>query len=413
MNLYIFNQTRRHGSMYGVGSYIRELTVALKDTTIKISVVTLTSEKPQIQSEEIEGIQYWYFPTPIQWMENSPEQWALYYRNIVYLLRLHIKDKNGLIFHINYMECKPLADALKIFFDCKTVLVVHYLRSVMTLSGNINQLRKIISQSDKPKNTEEIAAKESFLREMELLQSRAVDKIICLSNHTFDMLYQDYQIEKRKMTVIYNGLSDMKKPESDIRLLRKKWHVSSEEKIILFVGRLNDAKGLGYLTKAFRKLLDEFPNSRLMIAGNGNYDTYLQDTKDICTKITFTGFLYKEELCELYQIADIGVVSSLFETFGYVAVEMMMFGLPVVSTATSGLNEVVADSCGLKTPVTILPDRMEIDIPLLSEKILYLLQHPIKAKQMGLNGRTRYLERYSIPAFKRNMFDFYYSLLNN
>ncbi|MDR2774162.1 MAG: glycosyltransferase [Tannerella sp.] len=49
-------------------------------------------------------------------------------------------------------------------------------------------------------------------------------------------------------------------------------------------------------------------------------------------------------------MADVGVVPSLFEPFGYVAVEMMMHRLPVVVTATSGMNEVMDDTCGLKVP---------------------------------------------------------------
>jgi glycosyltransferase involved in cell wall biosynthesis len=107
---------------------------------------------------------------------------------------------------------------------------------------------------------------------------------------------------------------------------------------------------------------------RLIIAGSGNYDTCLQEAKDSCTKITFTGLLAKDKLYELYRIADIGVVPSLFESFGYVTVEMMMHGLPLVATSTSGLNEVVDESCGLKVPLTELPDRVDIDISLLAQK---------------------------------------------
>ena len=50
MNLYIFNQTRR-GAVFGVGTYINELVVALKDHDINICVVNLISEKPQIISK--------------------------------------------------------------------------------------------------------------------------------------------------------------------------------------------------------------------------------------------------------------------------------------------------------------------------------------------------------------------------
>ena len=207
MKLYIFNETRP-AAVFGVGTYIRELTAALQNTPINVCLINLWSEKYQIQLEEKEGIRYWYFPAPIpgQRTTDYQKQRELYFRNVVYLIQLLIEDKKDLIFHLNYMECKPLADALKAVFDCKIVLVVHYLNSIMTLLGNISLFRRIISQPDEPTDIVEKSAKISFQEEKEMLQS--VDKIICLASHTFDLLHQDYQIEKEKMVVIPNGLSD-------------------------------------------------------------------------------------------------------------------------------------------------------------------------------------------------------------
>lgn len=65
MNLYIFDETRR-GAVFGVGTYIQELNIALKNSDINICVVHLISTKPQIQIEEIDGIKHLYFPAPIQ-----------------------------------------------------------------------------------------------------------------------------------------------------------------------------------------------------------------------------------------------------------------------------------------------------------------------------------------------------------
>jgi hypothetical protein len=127
MNLYIFNQTRR-GAEYGVGTYIRELTVTLKDSDIHVFVVNLTSDKPQIQTEEIDGIKHWYFPSVLsdQRTASNEKQWELYYRNVVYLLQLHIKDKKDLIFHLNFFESGKLAGELKNVFDCRIVTVAHF-----------------------------------------------------------------------------------------------------------------------------------------------------------------------------------------------------------------------------------------------------------------------------------------------
>ena len=98
----------------------------------------------------------------------------------------------------------------------------------------------------------------------------------------------------------------------------------------------------------------------MWIVGDGDYKDCFEEANPIFSQVTFTGFLDRASLLELYRVADVGVVPSLFEPFGYVPVEMMMHGLPVVATATSGLDEVVDDSCGLKVPLAVSADRVEI-----------------------------------------------------
>jgi type 1 glutamine amidotransferase len=225
-----------------------------------------------------------------------------------------------------------------------------------------------------------------------------------------EILCRDYGVDVTKISVIPNGLRDVADTTPNTKLLRKKWNISPREKIIFFAGRIDEVKGVIYLIKAFREVLKKIQGCRLILAGSGDYDLCFQEAKDICPKITFTGLLDKKDLNEIYQIADVGVVPSLFEPFGYVAVEMMIHGLPLVATATSGLNEVADESCGLKVPITVLPDSVEIDAALLSEKILYLLQHPAEAKQMGQKGRERYLKNYSSDIFRKNMLQVYKSI---
>ncbi len=425
MNLYIFNQTRR-GAIYGVGTYIRELTVALKDSDINVCVVNLTSEKPQIQTEEIDGIRHWHFPSTIsdQRTTDNQKQWELYFRNVVYLLRLHIKDKKDLIFQLNYHQSGCLAEELKNAFTCKIVSVAHFSGWGFTVYDNLPRLRNILNEEHPDSFGKNL--QKSF--EEEKSYYTKADCIICLSNYMQEILCWDYGLDATKISVISNGLEDngelkienltkrSHEPKasngelSDKDTLRKKWNILHQEKIIFFAGRIDEVKGVSFLIKAFREVLKEIPNCRLLISGSGDYDKYFQEAKDICTKITFTGLLEKKDLYELYQIANVGVVPSLFEPFGYVAVEMMMHELSIIATATSGLNEVVDDTCGLKVPIVIQPETVEIDVTLLSEKILYLLQHPIEAKRMGRNGRKIYLEKYSSKIFRMNMLKVYKSI---
>ncbi|MDR2919145.1 MAG: TIGR04157 family glycosyltransferase [Tannerella sp.] len=411
-NLYIFNQTRR-GAVFGVGTYIRELTAALKESDINICVVNLISEKSQIQTEDIDGIKHWYFPLAIsdQRTTSNDKQWELYFRNIVYLLRLHIEDKKNLIFHLNFHQNISLVEELKNAFDCRIVSAVHFTDWGFTVFDNLPRLRNILNEEYPDSFDENV--KKAF--EEEILYYAKVDHVICLSDYMKEILCLDYGLDETKISVIPNGLEDngelnIENGESTKGALRKKWNILHWEKIILFVGRIDEVKGVIYLIRAFREIIKKNQAFRLIIAGSGDYDKCFQKAKGICSKITFTGLLAKEDLHEIYQIADVGVVPSLFEPFGYVPVEMMMHKLPIVATATSGINEVVDNTCGLKIPLIMLPDRVEIDTMLLAEKILYLLRHPIEAKQMGKNGRKRYLNNYSSKIFRRNMLQIYKSM---
>ncbi len=61
-------------------------------------------------------------------------------------------------------------------------------------------------------------------------------------------------------------------------------------------------------------------------------------------------------------------------------------------------------------PLAVSADRVEIDADQLAEKILFLLRNPEEARQLGRNGRGRFVERYSSEVFGRNMSAFYESL---
>ena len=221
-------------------------------------------------------------------------------------------------------------------------------------------------------------------------------------------LEDDYKIKPDKITVIYNGLTDSKISVGK-SALRQKYRIP-DVPIFLFAGRLDNIKGLKYALRAFKIVLKAHPACRFIIAGNGDFDSLLVECDDIYMNVIWTGLINKEKLYELYTIADIGIMPSFHEQCSYVAIEMMMHGLPVVATSTSGLNEVVNNACGLKIPLTILSENVEVDVMLLSEKIIYLLQHPIEAKRMGQNGRKRYLDNYTSGIFCVKMVKTYNSL---
>lgn len=85
MNLYIISQKSR-GTVFGVGTYIHELTTALKSSGIRIFLVNILCDGKCVRKEEMEGITQWYFPTPCseQWNFLDKEQRKLYFHCILF-----------------------------------------------------------------------------------------------------------------------------------------------------------------------------------------------------------------------------------------------------------------------------------------------------------------------------------------
>lgn len=408
MNLYLFDDNDG-ASIYGIGTYIKALTKVLENTFVIVHVVHLRSIRTEFEIEKINQVEHWYIPEvkKMNTFSSTIAKMEGYLGNVVYLLRLHIKDTKGLVFHFNYNIYRLLAKELKTVFDCKTVATVHYVNWMLRLNNNLSMFNSLKS---KPLNMMSKVEK-SIVKtdEYESSHFKGVDKIITLCRGTQNYLQTEYKIEQDKIVVIPNGLENHS--SELVKTIRGRMQIPDDELLILFVGRLDEVKGLKFLIRAFHKVLKVIPNCRLIIAGNGVYDSFMKECEDIWMNVFWTGILDKNKLYELYSIADIGVMPSLHEQCSYVAIEMMMHGVPLIASTSIGLFEMVEDGItGLQVPVIEFPDRMEIDTDLLAEKILLLLQNRTRRKQMGINARKRYEQFYSLNAMRENMLNFYSSL---
>ncbi len=103
--------------------------------------------------------------------------------------------------------------------------------------------------------------------------------------------------------------------------------------IILFVGRLMPIKNIENLIKAFRIVSASDPSARLVIVGDGPSKKYLvslAERLDLREKVLFTGVIPYDDLPRLYNIADVFVLPSLYESFSLVALEAAACGVPIV-----------------------------------------------------------------------------------
>ena len=414
MNLYLFTDNDS-AAMYGIGTYLNELTHALDGSAIHIHIVHLHSHRPEFEIVKVNRVNHWYIPevrnqNTFSGLVTKVEE---YCRNVIYLLKLHINDTGDLVFHFNFNQYCLLAKGLKMLFNCKTVTTIHFMKWALELQGNISRIHSIEKRPENERSDyEQILYKTD---EYESLLYRESDRVIALSQYAQSLLYERYRINPDRITFIPNGLEDINPmSEFDRIALRRKWGLSLTETLIVFSGRICEVKGLIYLIKAFRRVVEKKSDCRLMIAGNGEFDRHMKECDGIWTNVTWTGLLDKDKLYELYSIADIGVLPSFHEQCSYVAIEMMRHALPIIGSTSTGLKEMIVDGeTGLHVPVIEHSDRTEFDSELLSEKILFLMENPEERLFMGYNARKRYGNTYSIDIFRENMQKFYHSLLKS
>jgi glycosyltransferase len=409
INLYIIDNKARRSSTYGIGTYIKEIVTTFEQSEIQICLIHLNSDTLIFLQEIENDIRHWYVPYPKIKCTDDVKYSKLYFQSTVYILSQYIKNKDNLIFHLNYPQGKPFADALKATFNCKIILTVHFFSWCFEISGNISRLKAIIETPEDNLSKFDGSVKESFFEEKDLLNS--FDAVLCLSKQTAEIIKNIYKVKTQNVFIIYNGLEgEVKKNINKLSTL-KKINIRPNMSIIIFAGRLDTSKGLSYFIQASKIVLYDFPHCHILIAGSGDYDTYLKECTDIWANIHFTGFLPKEKLYELYTIADIGVMPSFHEQCSYVAIEMMMHGLPIIGSTTTGLKEMIVDGeTGLHIPVIEYEDRVDIDTNLLAEKMLYLLQNPQERKRMGRNARKRYETLYTAERMRQQMLALYKSL---
>ncbi|MCZ0702292.1 glycosyltransferase involved in cell wall biosynthesis [Natronobacillus azotifigens] len=131
-------------------------------------------------------------------------------------------------------------------------------------------------------------------------------------------------------------------PEKKSDKIRMKYQIQ-EKNIVLYVGRLSPEKDIDIVFDTFHSLPKELKKStHLVIVGDG--PLYQTLSTDHCKQITFTGFLEREELAEMYASTDVFLFPSPTETFGNVVLEAQASGLPVIGANAGGVQHLLQDN---------------------------------------------------------------------
>lgn len=184
------------------------------------------------------------------------------------------------------------------------------------------------------------------------------DKVVTVSAGIKNDLIKNYNVQPCKIQTIYNfiDVNHIKKLaeepiENDLKILFQ------GERTAITIGRLETPKGHWHLIRAFKIVINDLPDSKLVIVGDGSLKLYLSElVKNL--EMTKNIFLIgnRDNPYKYLKSSELFVLSSLYEGFGIVLIEAMACGLPVLSTdCASGPSEILLDEhselCGVLVSV--------------------------------------------------------------
>ncbi|NOZ06819.1 MAG: glycosyltransferase family 4 protein [Chloroflexi bacterium] len=205
--------------------------------------------------------------------------------------------------------------------------------------------------------------------------------------------------------IIPNGIETRRFGNEDIRPIER---FDDGMLNVLFVGRLEKRKGFKYLLRAFARVKERVPESRLIVVGAYEHEDKAPFVRYAryhhIRHVKFVGYVHAEELPRYYHTAHVFCAPSTgFESFGIVLLEAMASGIPVVASDIPGYNAVLEHGReGLLAPAA--------EPVALAEAIVALLRDPQQRRYMGEQGRRK-AARYDWSIITRRVYDFYLELL--
>jgi len=221
------------------------------------------------------------------------------------------------------------------------------------------------------------------------------DKIIGVSKR----ICQEYEKRTdRKDIVFIPPLLPFHKSNKKISQIKSKYGLPNKSNVILYVGSLKELKSPQSLLYAFNMIDREFIKRNglyLIFVGDGPYRNKLNNESKYKARTHTTGNIPRNEIPDLYKIANIYVITSKFEGTPLSLLEAMFNELPIIGANSPGINSTIDDNynCLLYNPN---------DIRGLSNKIIKLIKNHALQKQLSLKAKQTFHNKYSYKKMINN-----------
>jgi len=250
------------------------------------------------------------------------------------------------------------------------------------------------------------------------------DALIAVSNETKEDVLKHFDVDEKKVKVIYNGINLKEYVVTEETSTLEKYGIDNSKPFVLFVGRITKQKGIIHLVNAIKHI---DPNTQIVLcAGAPDTPEIAKEMEDSVNEVKKTRnnviwideMLDKKEVIQLYSHAAVFCCPSIYEPFGIINIEAMACETAVVASAVGGIKEVVVDGeTGLLISLEqqkeapfepINPDKFSRD---LAEGVNKLVNDKELREMMAKNGRKRVEDHFDWIAIAKQVEELYASLI--
>lgn len=262
-------------------------------------------------------------------------------------------------------------------------------------------LNSFVNDSYSPERYSLLSTKQKFVLDwyklLDRFTARRVNQFMSITKAIIPNNSEALKIDSNKVQVIYRGRDFEKlKNKIDFQKIQSYKKLYSGGPVILTVSRLLQRKGYLEAIQAMKKVLDYKPDVQYLVAGEGydrgKFEELIQEY-NLEKNIFLLG--NRDDVPSLLHFCDIFLFPSHYEGQGGALVEAMLMGKPIIASNI----DVIAESVEHNSSALLFKTK---DVPDLTEKILWALDHPVEMANFGAKAKIEAEKRFNIESIAEN-----------
>jgi phosphatidylinositol alpha-1,6-mannosyltransferase len=190
--------------------------------------------------------------------------------------------------------------------------------------------------------------------------------------------------------VTWNGVDMATVKIGTAEHLRRRLNIPDKSRVVFALQRLADEKRTDIIISAMPGILARCPDVFMVMGGTGPEEASLKNLArqlGVADRVVFTGFIDEGDVGDYFNLCDVFMFHTVYETFGIVLAQAMAYGKPVVSIWNTAVPDVVLDG---QTGILTKP----YDPAAMADAAVRLLENPALREKLGACGRKRALELF-------------------